>query len=409
MLRFIYKAKAGPAEIRQGVIEADDRQLAVKKIIGFGLTPLEIREEKVSKPVFEKKKLPVQPWFSRISLKDLTVFSTQLYDLVDADIPLLRVIELITQQTPRPWFKDVLKEIKKSVQDGRSLSQSLDLCRGIFPSYFIFLIKAGELSGRLKPVLKRLSQLTEKQDEVMARVRMSLTYPLFILLVGCLTIFVLVTFVVPRMAVMLEDLDQSLPLMTGILIAFGEFMARTWWLMVLAGLALFWGVRKKRQTPEGQLFFDRLFLKLPFFGRLFKIQELERMARVMGLMLENGVDLPKSLDCALGVMDNALLQLAMKKISRGVTQGQRLTDVLGSSPVFEQAVIDLIAVSEESGHLENGFLKWAEIYERESERTMKTATALLEPVMILILGGIVGLIVMAMLLPIFRMNLMMDG
>jgi type II secretory pathway component PulF len=301
-----------------------------------------------------------------------------------------------------------LLEVKNAVQGGDDLSQALAAHKNIFPGYFIFMIRAGEMSGRLKVVLKRLCELIEKQEETMSKIRMSMVYPALIFFIGFLTIFIILTFVIPRMAVMFDDLDQQLPMVTQILINTGHFLSVFWWLPGCAIIGLFLWIRKRRKTPGGKLFFDRLILRIPYWGHFLKIQEMERLARTMGTMLESGVDVPIALESAQGVINNEVIKIEFKRISQAVVQGSSLAAAFQTSPMFPANVIAMIGVGEESGRIENGFLKWAETFERESERTVKTVTTLIEPVMILVIGGVVGFMVIAMLLPIFRMNLIIN-
>ena len=408
MARFNYKVKVTPAEIREGTIEAGDRQNAILRIIEQGCVPLEVKEVK---PALAR---PRHRWdlsfFSprKVRSGEVCHFLRQLHDLVDADIPLLRSLQLIGEQTKDLNFKKILELVKSRVQDGQSLSAAVLAQGETFPHYIEAMIRAGERSGQLKIILKRLCQLTEKHVEVMAKIRMSLAYPFMILAVGFLTVFVIMAFVVPRLAVMFDDLEQELPLVTQILVNGSHFLSRFWWLAasLLAGaLFIFQGWR---QTEAGKLSTDRFFLKIPYAGNFLKTQELERFARTSGILLESGVEVVSALECGLGVVSNEELKEDIRQVIQTVIQGGSLAKAFLQSPSFPPAIINMVAVSEESGRIGNGFLKWAESYERESDRYIKIATTLLEPIMILIIGSLVGFMVMALLLPIFRMNLIMN-
>jgi|CXWL01.1.fsa_nt_gi type II secretory pathway component PulF len=405
MVRYFYKAKVGPTDIRQGVVDASDRQNAALKITQLGYIPLDINEDNIELSTTEGSKLPQLFRPSRVSFKDLSIFLRKLNDLVDAEIPLLRSLQLIESQTKNVFFRAILQQMRLAVQDGDSLSKALSTRLDIFPAYLASMVKAGEATGHLKSVLGRLCHLIEKQEESIIKVKTSLVYPALILSIGLLTVFILMIFVIPRMAAMFVDLGQELPALTNIFLNTSHFISVFWWLPLISLVVLFLGIRKMRNTVHGKILLDQIVLMVPFIGEFLKNLELARFARTMGILLENGVEIISAIGCVQGVVSNEVIRAEIEKISKAVSQGSSLTMAFRSSSMFSSTVTSMIGVGEESGHIEKGFLKWAELYERESDRTVKIATTLLEPVLILFIGGFVGLMVMAMLLPIFRMNL----
>jgi general secretion pathway protein F len=250
-----------------------------------------------------------------------------------------------------------------------------------------------------------LADFTEKDQEIRAQVKTSLVYPMLILFVGTITIFVLLTFVIPRLTSIFEDLDAALPLPTVILLTISSFFGRFWWLILaMIALAVFY-LQGVLRTPKGRLWFDAMKLKIPTLGEYITHVEIGRFARTLATLLESGVVIVSALDAVAAVLENEVLKNEVKRLSQEVANGASLNAAFQECWYFPEEAVNMIAVGEESGRLEKGLHKLADAYERQSERMTKIFTSLLEPFLILIMGSIVGFIVIAMLLPIFRMNL----
>lgn len=405
MPRFVYKAKEGPGAIREGVVEAGDHRNAVLKIVQLGYAPLEVKEAARLKTVSVKRIVSAGVFAPAVTLHDIAVFIRRLYDLLDAEIPLLRALQLIVDQTKKPIFKDILKQVHSSVQNGASLSQALAQHPQAFPSYLVSMTTAGEVSGRLTYVFNRLSQLIEKQHELISKIRMSMMYPALIMAVGFFVTIVMLTFVVPRLSVVFDDMGQELPFITKVLMNVSHSLVRFWWLWGGAAVAGIAGGVHVWRSPKWKIALDRFVLNLPFLGESLKIQEMERLARTIGMMLESGVAVMTALECAEGVVQNAVIKADVKRASAAVVNGMTLAAGFRLSRLFPADVVSMIEIGEETGQVEQGFLKWAETYERESERLAKITVDLIGPLMILILAALVGFMFIAMLLPILRMNL----
>ena len=407
MPRFVYKAKKGPHELIDGTIEADNVESAVDKIIKLGYSPVDIFLESVKKTSSApavKVSLPVIN-FNRVSLADINIFTRQAADLVDAGVPLLLVLGTVFNQTANPSLKEIVDKIRQFIQDGGTFSEGLAQYPHLFSALYISMVRSGELSGGLSIVLNRLAEFTEKDQETRTKVQTSLIYPLLMMGVGALTIFVLLTFVIPRLTTMFDDLSQSLPLPTMILIVVSGFFARFWWIVVLAAAATAFFLRKFFSSSEGRLWLDSKKLRLPFLGNFVKDVEIGRFARTLATLLEGGVVIVSALKAALGVLDNEVFKKDVEMMSEEVARGSSLSAVLKKSQHFPEDAINIIAIGEESGRLEQALYKLADAYERQSDRTIKVFTSLLEPILIVVMGSIVGFIVIAMLLPIFKMNL----
>ncbi len=257
-------------------------------------------------------------------------------------------------------------------------------------------------------MLSRLADFLEKDEEVKSKVVGSLIYPALMLIVGIITIFVLLSFVIPKLTVMFEDLSETLPLPTTILLNLSGFFHRFWILVVLGGLLAIYLFQKFTHTGEGRLWLDRWKLKIPVLGEFLLNVEIGRFARTLATLLENGVVIVPALETAADVLDNAALHVEIKEVAQNVAQGNSLSHALERCRFFPQIAINMMAVGEESGRLPAALHKLAASYEKYAEGVMKTFTSLLEPLLIVIIGGIVGFIVISLLLPIFRMNLIIQ-
>ena len=406
MVRFSYKAKEGPGKILTATIEAPNLNSAIEKIIQSGLTPIDVHEVKkddVGKKILAASSAALRQ--SHVSLPDKVLFTQQMSDLVEASVPILRSLQLVISQTRNLHFKERLTHVYDNVKDGESLSMALARHPDIFSPFYINLVRSGEVSGQLENVLKRLAHYLEDQNENRKKVINSLSYPVLIFGVGLVTIFILLTFVLPRVAVMFEDIGQTLPLITRIVIAVSHFLAKSWWIFVV--LALGGGIYLKQflGSSDGRQWFDRWIMKVPLLGNFIRINEISRFARTMATMIETGVPMTSALSAVEATAGNGVLKGETHKLLSEVTHGQSLTQVLRQSEFFTEMAINMISVGEETGHLEQAFHKVADVYEREADNQAKRMITWLGPLTLIIVVGIVGFVVVAMLLPILTMNL----
>ncbi len=407
MPRFIYKAKKSPTETIDGEIEAETLDRAAEEVIKSGLIPIDVAAKRIEKiPASHDQEQKLAPAFFSIKVKlsDISFFTRQLCDLVDAGVPILRALQVTANQTKNPQLKEIIGEMGVFVQDGGTLSQAMAQYPNVFSQLYVNLVKSGEISGNLDIVLTRLAEFIDKDLEVRSKVKSSLVYPALILIVGFLTIFVLLTFVVPRLTVMFDDLTESLPLPTVILIAVSNFFAKFWWLIIGAGVLSAWYLQRFLQAPEGKLWFDRLKLKIPVVGNFIREAEIGRFARTLSTLLKSGVVIVSALESVWAVLDNEVLKEEVRAAAESVAGGDSLTIALQRSEYFLADALNMIAIGEESGRLEQALSKLADSYERQCDRSIKIVTSLLEPVMIVVIGGVVFFIVMAVILPILKMN-----
>jgi general secretion pathway protein F len=413
MPQFTYKAKKSLKEVISGVITAESEQAAINKILQTGQTPIEIKLQKgdVDEEVLSPAKSPIKKVTEkslRVPLALVAVFTRQVFDMLDAGVPLLRCLEVLLHQNQHPNMQKVIESLHGFVQAGGSFSSALAQHPQVFPMLYINMVKSGESSGHLSEVLNRLAEFLEKDLEMRSKVKGSLLYPAIIMLVGMLTMFVLLTFVLPRLTVMFEDFDAVMPLPTQIVIGLSGFFASFWWLIILVTVGGYYYTTKWMKTSAGRRYVDTLILRVPLLSSFIKNVELARFSRTMGTLLESGVAIPSALESVTAIVENVVFKDEMKKITQNVRSGGSLTQSIKGNIFFSEIAVNLIAVGEESGKLEKGLFKLASTSERYTQETAQTFVTILGPAVLVIVVSIVGFIIVSMLLPMFRMNMIIN-
>jgi type II secretory pathway component PulF len=418
---YTYKAKKGPKELVQGELEAASQDNAVARLEEMGLTPVNVVAKGVER---DNKKLetafhrgggtPVPPprWnavsgLGRVRTRDIDTFTRQMASLIRAGVPVANALSLIAGQSSETPLGSVVSGLEKEVKDGKMLSEAMGKYRNLFNNLYLSLVKSGEKAGVLDETLTRLASHREKEDEIRRRIQAALAYPLLIITVGIATVFIMLTYFLPKLVGLFENMRQALPIPTKILIGMSGFFSANWyWILmalVLAG-AIFGRVKP---GSKKKFVFDMIKLHVPFVNKFIMDAEAAKFTKTLGLLLESGVPIHQSLELATKTLDNDALREGLSTVSREiVSQGSSLSGSLKRSRIFPAFVTNMIAVGEEGGKLEGALREVTSTYEKEVEQAMKIATALLEPILILVVGSVVGFIVFAMLLPIFNIGIM---
>ncbi len=402
MPQFTYRAKKGPKEVVEGLLEAESRHAAITRLTSQNLFPLRVEEKSRAQ---ETKSALTFTYAGRIGSKDLAVFERQLADLLEAGLPLLRALEVLQEQTENRKMTDVVSGLVEGVKAGVPLSQSMEKFPKVFNPMTSSMIRAGEIGGILNAVLARLADFSEKEQELKSKIRSAMAYPIFLSLMGMVTIGTLMVFVIPKLLPVFEEIGQTLPLPTRVLLAISFFCRDYWW--VMAGVVLLAVVllQRRLKTAEGRMAYDENKLKLPLLGPLIKKSEIARFSRTLAALLANGVPVLQALKITSDGVGNVMMRKELEKVFEDVSLGQQLGECMRKSRLFPSFVVSMIVVGEQGGLLERALDKVAESYEKEVDRAVKVMTSLMEPAMILVMGSIVGFIVMAMLLPIFSIDL----
>lgn len=339
-----------------------------------------------------------------VRIADTALFSRQLADLLKAGINLNRALGTLTRQTANPAFGAVVEQVRADVAAGMPLADALRKHPRAFPSLFVNMVRAGEAGGFLEDVLHRAALFAEKELELRGRVAGALIYPALLVALGGSSVLFLLTFFIPRFTLIFKDLGGELPVLTKGMIAASDFLAGYGGPLagaLLLATLLFW---RWVRTPAGRLAFDRLRLRLPLLGDVLRKTAVARFTRTLGALLQSGVPILTALDIATDALGNAVLAQVAAEAAAAVKDGRSLAEPLGRSPHFPPVVVDMIAVGEESGNLDGVLAHVADAYDREVDRAVKLFVTLLEPMLLIFMAAVVGLIVIAMLLPVFSLN-----
>ncbi len=415
MPTYRYIAKRGPKDTVEGVQEAASRAQVLSKLSGLGYIPVrvvEVEEGQTSTaataaPASATTQATPQPVRrgQRVPARHLNVFTRQFASLVRASVPLLRSLWLLTEQTSHPYLRQLLKEVAEEIQHGQPLSEVLARHPEVFSPLYISMVRAGEVAGMLDTVLDRLVAQADRDEALRGKVRAALAYPLFVALTGIGTVAFLLTFVMPKLLALFAGYGSRLPMPTQILVAVTGLMRQWWfWLLVVvaaAAVALAWKTQKARLRPP----IDRLVLRLPVFGTLIHQLELSRFTRSCGLLLHHGIQIVQAMEVALPTISNHAIRHDLERLPGLLQGGNSLANSLKQVYNKNPLLINMVAVGEEGGRVAESLSEVATYYEQEAERSLGIIAALLEPAVMLCVGGVVGFIVMAVLLPIFELGM----
>ncbi len=389
-----------------GIIDADSNVAARQKLRASGKYPVQVKETTSKAKTGTAAGFSLPSVFNRIKIDDIHGFTRQLATLLNAGIPLVGSLDALMEQTTSPPLKKIIAQIKESVNEGNSLTASLAKHPKLFSNIYTNMVRAGEASGSLDVVLERLAEFGEHQQALKGRFQAALVYPIFMAIIGTGVLFFLLSFVVPNLTRIFTEMKQVLPLPTTLLIWFSGFIQVYWWVIVLVIVSFILGIREFIKRPRGRYIWDTLKLRLPVIGQINRKIALSRFGRTLGSLLQSGVPLITSLEIVRNIVNNVLIGDVIDEAMEDIQAGKSLNIALSRSVWFPPVFRQMVAVGEQSGDLERMLQKIADAYEREVETRITGMTALIEPIMILLMAVVVGFIVISILLPIFEMNQM---
>ncbi len=403
---FEYTGLNNAGKTLKGILDADSAVAARQKLRGMGIFPVEVKEE-LSRPKGRSSaSMPTIRSFKRIKAGEIHAMTRQLSILLGAGVPLVKSLEALIAQITNQAFKKVMAQIKDSVNEGNSLASSLSQHPKVFSNFYINMVYSGEASGSLEVVLRNLAEFGERQQALRGRFKAALAYPIFMSLIGTGVLFFLITFIVPNITSIFTEMHHTLPLPTIILIEVSHLLKSYWWLLGLALAGVVVIVRHSKRRPRFQYMWDKMKLRIPVLGAILQKIYLARFGGTLGSLLQSGVPLVSALQIVGKIIDNSQIARVIDSAVDDIHAGRGLASTLSQSQWFPSMVIQMISVGEQSGELEGMLIKIAETHEREVESNIIALTSILEPVMILLMGLIVGFVVVSILLPIFEMNQM---
>lgn len=396
-----YRAKKDLEDITEGRMEAQTKVEAIDKLSQMGYLPLSIEQE--TEPVGTVTFSAIR-YRGRVKSRGITIFSRQLASLLRSGVPILKSIQIISEQSEDPRLKSILRSVHAAVKDGATFSSVLAQYPNVFSPLYIAMVRTGENSGALPEALLKIADYRSTQEEIFSRFRMALAYPVLMALVGIATVIFMLTFVMPRLIGIFTNIGRELPLPTKILISISQALQQwgIWIALVFAAFILV--ARLQGKTKAGKISFGLFILHMPIFGSFILKAELARFCRTLELLTKNGVTILKALDIAIPVLENEVLKNRLRQSYKELEQGGSFGKSLKNSALFPLFMSNLIIVGEESGRLEEALAEVAGSYERDTDEAIRVMGSLLEPLMILVMGLIVGFIVISMLLPVFEIH-----
>jgi type IV pilus assembly protein PilC len=339
----------------------------------------------------------------KVTNKDLVVFTRQFSTMIDAGLPLVQGLTILAEQSENPTFKSILKEITKDVEGGSTLAEAMRKHGKVFDDLFVNLVAAGEVGGILDTILRRLATFIEKAEKLKSKIKGALTYPAVVVAIAILVIAVILIFVIPVFEDMFKSFGSALPGPTQLVVNMSRFMKGNFHWVILGLGALVYAFKKYRGTQKGRKQTDALFLKLPIFGDLLKKTAVARFTRTLGTMISSGVPILDALEIVAKTSGNVIIEEILYEVRGSIAEGQTIAEPLSENDIFPGMVIQMIAVGEATGALDSMLEKIADFYDEEVDAAVAALTSMLEPLLMLFLGGAIGGLVIAMYLPIFGM------
>ncbi len=347
-------------------------------------------------------------YFKRPTSGDVAVMTRQLATLVRAGIPLVESISALVDQTEKESMAKVLTAIREDLKEGTAFAKALDKHKKVFPPLYVNMVAAGEASGTLEAVLERLADFMEDQARLKGKITSAMAYPVLMTIIAACLVGVLMVAVVPKVTSIFENLGQELPWYTVLLITVSDLLADFWWLLLMVLGGMFYGFKRWVATDEGRLKWDTFMLRVPLFGRLNLLVAVARFSRTLATLLASGVPLLVAMDIVRNVLGNRLLEGVVKDAIGSIREGESIAEPLRRSGQFPPMVTHMITVGEKSGQLEEMLENVSKAYEADVETKVATLTSLLEPLVIVVMGGMVGFIAMAILMPLVQMNQLVE-
>lgn len=391
-----------------GSIEASSRSAAMETIGKQGLRPIGLKEDTGKKP--GTISLPFLK--GKVKTKDLVVFTRQLSTMVSAGVPLLRALNTLQQQSESQKLREILAAINKDVQGGMSLGDAFSKHPETFSDIYVNMVRAGEAGGILDEILKRLALQQEKSESIRKKVKGAMTYPTVLLTITVIAFFGLMLFVVPTIGKIVKDLggpDAELPAITQVMLGISGFMQNQWYIMIAVIVGAVIAFQRYRRTPKGKSRIHHIILKIPAIGIIVKKLAVARFARTFASLLGAGVSVLEALRVSGGAVGNMAFKEALEDAAKQVKNGKQLSSVLSESDLFPQIVPQMLAVGEETGQTDTILIKVAEFYEEEVDTMIGSISSIIEPVMIVIMGSMVGLIAASVMGPISSLSQNIKG
>jgi len=397
MAIYVWAGKTKKGRSLKGELEAADERIARIQLKKRSIEVKKLKQK--PKDLFENISF-MQP---KVTNKDLVIFTRQFSTMIDAGLPLVQGLNILGEQTENKTFRNMLKQITKDVEGGSTLADALSKHSKVFDSLFVNLVAAGEVGGILDTILQRLAAYIEKAEKLKSQIKGAMTYPIVVVGIAVIVISVIMIFVIPVFQDMFSSFGKALPVPTQVVVAMSDFSKGNIHYMIGGLIVFVWALRRYRKTVSGKRNIDSLLLKLPIFGELIKKVAVARFTRTLGTMVSSGVPILDALEITAKTAGNVIVEEVIFDARSSIAEGQTIAEPLSETDIFPGMVTQMISVGESTGALDAMLEKIADFYDDEVDATVSAMTSMLEPLLMLFLGGSIGGLVVAMYLPIFQM------
>lgn len=398
-MKFNFKAKDREGIKKEGVIEAVDEVAALEVLQKNGLYPISIKAENT-----KSLKKSFLKYFDSVKTEELVIFYRQLAIMIGAKVPIISALYSIREETRNQYFSRIITEVANDIQDGVSLSDAFKKHPDVFSNLSISIIRAGEASGNLKDSIEYVANNVERNYELTSKVRSAMTYPAIVLIVFLFIGFLVISFVVPKLTLMIKELEVAVPWYTKAVITVSDFMAAYWWAVAIAVLGFAFGVFYYIRTEEGKREWDQIKIRLPIVGIIFKNVYITRFAENLSVLLAGGIPIIRALKIVSSVINNSVYENIFLKSAEEVKIGGEMSDVLRKYPQIPSVVSQMVKIGEESGQIDSVLTHVAKFYQQQTDTLTKNLSTLIEPILMIIIGIAVGVLAFAVLIPIYNIT-----
>ncbi|MFZ2161713.1 MAG: type II secretion system F family protein [Sideroxyarcus sp.] len=404
---FAYKGRSNRGDLVQGTLEGLDSSVIADQLLNTGITPTEIKQTTqavrsgTTPEISLWKRLTME---KKVNVMELMLFSRQMYTLLKAGVPIMRALAGLQESTRNPVFAAMLQDMRESLDSGRELSVAMRRHPKVFSPFYLSMVQVGEMSGMLDVTFLRLYEHLEFEKEMKERIKSALRYPIFVLIAMAIAIVIVNIFVIPAFAKVFAGFHTELPLMTRILMGFSDFMVQTWPVLLALLIGAVVAFRSWVNTVDGRYKWDRYKLHLPIAGPIIMKATLSRFARSLALSFKSGIPIVQGMNSVGLVVDNEFMRSRVEQMRDGIERGESILRTAAATGVFNPTVLQMIAVGEETGDMDGLMFEIAGMYEREVEYEIKTLSANIEPIMIVLLGGLVLILALGIFLPMWDLG-----
>ncbi|MBU1045160.1 MAG: type II secretion system F family protein [Candidatus Omnitrophica bacterium] len=397
---FEYKAREAQGKLLSGKLDAPNRSIVADKLRQMGYFVVSIKEDRVQQSaldvdIFEK--------FARVKPRDLVIFNNQLATMIGSGLTLVTSLNVLSQQVENKKLQEVIIKVRDDVESGISFSSALEKHPKVFSTLFVNMINAGETGGALEEILRRLALFAEQSEEISMNVKTALTYPILIVTITTGVVMFLVMGVFPKFEILFKSMDVALPLPTQILLTISHWLREKWFFIIAALVGLIVFFLRYRKTSAGKYNIELFILRIPIFGTIIKKAGISRFARTLGTLINSGVPILQSLRIVETTVGNAAIAKIVNIVADNVNRGESMASPLRDNKIFPPMVGHMVSIGEESGTLDTILNKIADFYDSEVDSTVKRLSSIIEPVLLVFIGGIVGMIALSLFLPMFNL------